>query len=424
MGFEAGDGRLNVRTSTVSAAFLLVGAGAAALAALEPGGGNNLALNGSAALFEVTQAVITACGATFSDFNSDGISYRARGSGVGAAYMDSGIQELSPMSRALKSTEYCTNLSNNSVSSTATSEGAAPTSTEAILVGIDGVAIVANQTSDCQADTTANPTSAAISFGSTTALAVSGTGTCNGCSASNTYTFGDSSVSTYLYQNQPSYDALAVIYFGLTHDGFYNCNSTVRRSLVANWGALFNTSCAASGTSGNCPTGIQHAWRPGDLSGTTDAFVSIINPPDGTLSQRQGRRSLGRHRDPLERRPGAAGKSNPFCNSADATSNPATISFGGSSDFSDLDPIRTQCTSADSVCEAFGGTTSKFQGDLGLVLPILEPDGTSTVASDLFPTTPCSSVCALFPIAKSNAVGNTPCPNGASVVRRFLLLPR
>ena len=403
-----------MRTSMVSAAFLLVGAGAAALAALEPGGGNNLVLNGSDTLFQVTQSVITSCGTTFPDFKTNAVSYQGGGSGVGAGQMDLGLQEMSPMSRALKSNEYCPNVTNTSVSATATGQGAASTNTSALLVGIDGVAITANQTNDCQADATANPTGAAIGFGSGTAFAVTGT-PCNGCTASNTYLFGDSSVSTNLYKNQPSFDALAVIYFGLTHDGFYNCSSAVRKSLVANWGALFNTGCSASGSAGACSTGLQHAWRRSDLSGTTDAFVSVINPPNGTLTNGKGAAvSVGI--GTLSTVPGAAGKSNPFCNSADATVVPAVVSFGGSADFSDFDPIRTVCTSADSICEGFtaGGTTSKFKGDLGLVIPILLPDGASSAGhSDNYPAPACGGTCALFQIARSNQVGTTLCPNGS-----------
>src|SRR5436305_5494442 len=123
-----------MRTSTLGAAFLLVGAGAAALAALEPGGGNNLNLNGSDTLFEVTKAVMLTCGDTtkggFSDFNSDGIKYLGGGSGVGAGQMQAGVQEIAPMSRSMKggTGEYC------APSATGVSEGAAITNALGVLV--------------------------------------------------------------------------------------------------------------------------------------------------------------------------------------------------------------------------------------------------------------------------------------------------
>ncbi len=177
-----------MRTSTVSAAFLLVGAGAAALAAVEPGGGNNLALNGSDTLFDVTKAVIASCGVLkpadggpangmgFVDFIGDHISYLGGGSGVGAGQMGLGLQELSPMSRAMKNSEYCT------PGATAAGEGAAAANSEALLVGIDGVAITANQTNSCAASTGVATGLGAASFAVT--------GTCAGCDASGNYTLG------------------------------------------------------------------------------------------------------------------------------------------------------------------------------------------------------------------------------------------
>jgi len=143
--------------------------------------------------------------------------------------------------------------------------------------------------------------------------------------------------------------------------------------------------------------------------------VSVINPPGGTTTNGKGAAvSVGI--GTLSSVPSATGKSNPFCNSSDATVVPAVVSFGGSADFSDLDPIRTVCASNDSICEAFqvANPASKFKGDLGLVLPILLPDGASSTGhADNYPVPTCGSVCALFPIARSNRVGTTPCPNGA-----------
>jgi hypothetical protein len=412
-----------MRTSMVTASFLLVGAGAAALAALEPGGGNNLALNGSDTLFEVTQNIITSCTAQFSDFATNKVTYLGGGSGVGAGQMGLGVQELSPMSRAMKNSEYCT------AGATAVSEGAAASNAEALLVGIDGVAITANKTNSCQTDATANPSGGAVGLGAAS-FQVAGT-PCHGCTGT-TYTLGDPTGA--VYANQPSFDALSVIYFGLTHDGFYDCSGNVRKSLVANWNALFNVSCSAAGTgsgTGNCPTGLQHAWRRSDLSGTTDAFVSVLNPPNGSATNNKGAGvtvGIGT----LSNVPvGAAQKSNPFCNSADAQTSPGGVSFGGSSDFSDFDPIRTVCSAKDNICEGFqkANSSSRFDGDLGLVLPILVPDATATVFSDFYPPQPnpalpnCNGGCALIPIAKSAAVGATLCPNGQPSYAGFCFLP-
>src|SRR4051812_4905663 len=95
-------GRLDMRTSMIGAAFLLCGAGAAMVAALEPNG-DTIALNGSDTLLDVTRQVIANC----PNIGTHGITYAGGGSGVGAGQMLAHAQRLSPMSRALKNSEYC-----------------------------------------------------------------------------------------------------------------------------------------------------------------------------------------------------------------------------------------------------------------------------------------------------------------------------
>jgi hypothetical protein len=240
-----------MKATTIVSVWMLAGAGAVSLAAVDKTG-SNLALNGSDTLFDVTNAVIAGCPGQFSDFASQGITYLGGGSGVGAGAMGLDTQQVSPMSRALKSTEYC------SIASPASS-----TLSEGLLVGIDGVAIAANITNSCSS-------SVANGFGSAAAFAVTQNGTatggtpttCPGCDGSNNYTFAN------------SFAALKVLYFGLTHHN--TCSIPVRKSLIA--------VSVGIGTLSTVPTG-------------------------------------------------AAKKSNPFCNSADATAAVATTSFGGSSDF-------------------------------------------------------------------------------------------
>jgi hypothetical protein len=379
-----------MRTSIVGAAFLLAGAGAATVAAVDTTG-SNLALNGSDTLFDVTNAVIASCGTQFSDFSTLGISYLGGGSGVGAGQMDLNAQQISPMSRALKNTEYC-----------AIAAPSAPGLAEGLLVGIDGVAISANQTNSCSS-------ASANGFGSTAAFAVTADGTatggapatCPGCDASNNYTFAN------------SFDALSVLYFGETHDGTFNCASPVRKSLVKNWRNLFTSDCAAGDAT--CSAGLTHAWRRSDLSGTTDAFVSVLNPSGkgiGTLSTA-----------PV----GAAKKANPFCNSSDAQVAGQT-SFGGSSDFQDLDPIRTNCvTGKDGVCEPFKNFATAggaFAGDLGVVLTVLLPDATSTLPSDLYPQVACGTTCTLVaPIRLNQIPAGFKCPGGSSPTLGLCFMP-
>jgi hypothetical protein len=380
----------------------LAGVGAASLAAAADTTGSNIALNGSDTLFDVTQQVISNCGTQFSDFGTQGISYLGGGSGVGAGQMDANAQQVSPMSRALKNSEYC------SIASPAS-----PGLTESLLVGIDGVAIVANDTNSCSSTATNG-------VGTTSAFAVTNDGTstggtpatCPGCDASNNYTFG--ATGSTLYSGQPSFDALAVLYFGLTHDGTYNCASPVRKSLIRNWKNLFASDCAAGDTT--CSAGLTHAWRRSDLSGTTDAFVSVINPPGkgiGTLSTATV---------------GKAAKSNPFCNSVDAQASGTSVtSFGGASDFSDQDPVRTNCVAGkDGVCEGFkfGTTSGAFAGDLGVVQVVLVPDTTTALQSDFYPAVNCTASCTLVAPIKGNQIpAGYKCPGGGATIGGACLMP-
>src|SRR5262252_2107141 len=102
-----------MRTSMIGAALLLAGAGAAGLAAAAADtNGSGLALNGSDTLFDVTTSVISTCSTQgFNTDNTGGDTYKGGGSGVGAGQMVglSGVaqQSISPMSRALKNSEFC-----------------------------------------------------------------------------------------------------------------------------------------------------------------------------------------------------------------------------------------------------------------------------------------------------------------------------
>jgi cysteine-rich repeat protein len=387
-----------MRTSILGAAFLLVGASAATVAA-----GSNVKLNGSDTLFDVTQDVIKACKLQFADFAGNNITYLGGGSGVGAFQMQQNLQTVAPMSRALKNTEYCP---------TPPNVGGSPGLTEDLLVGIDGVAIVTSTINSCSG-TVANGFGIGTAFTVTIdGLATSGAPTsCPGCDTlgNNTYTFAD------------SFDALKVLYFGLTHDGTYQCAGSVRKTLVKQWKNLFTTDCASPGDT-TCSAGLTHAWRRSDLSGTTDAFVSILNP-------------AGRGIGTLPNVPAQAQKINPFCNTTDALN--GTASYGGSGDFADNDPIRTVCgagSTFDGVCGYKGikvGQTGpgNFNGDLGLVLPILLPDGTVATQADFYPPSPvqpCTNACVLVAPIRGNQLPNGgvyTCPDGTGTVGGACFMP-
>ncbi|MES1207052.1 MAG: hypothetical protein ABUS79_14030, partial [Pseudomonadota bacterium] len=155
-----------------------------------------------------------------------------------------------------------------------------------------------------------------------------------------------------------------------------------------------------------------------DMTGSSDALVSILNPPGrgiGTLSNVSV---------------GAAKNTNPFCNSSDANASPATVSFAGSSDYQDLDPVRTNCVAGkDGVCEPYRNfspytTGSAFAGDLGVVLPIVLPDSTSTTPSDIYPSLACSTACMLVGTIRTNQIpANFRCPGGALPLGGFCFMP-
>ena len=373
-----------MRTSMVGAAFLLVGAGAATVAATDTTG-NNIALNGSDTLHDVTNDIIADCATQFgATWTNNKITYAGGGSGVGQAQMAANLQQIAPMSRALKNTEYCSGFPAPS----------SPTLTADLLVGIDGVAIVGNTVNICTTGADGvTPINPANGFGIGTSFTTS----------TGSYTFVD------------SFDALKVLYFGLTNDGVYNCSSPTRKALIAKWTNLFTTDCATG--DGKCGA-LTHAWRRSDLSGTTDAFVNILNP-------------AGRGVGTLPGVPGASKKIIPFCNAVDATSGVA--SNAGSSDFSDADPLRTPCGAAGAVENVCGYTgkmagatgAGSFQGDLGVVLPILIPDGTTTHTADIFQTNQaCTNSCVLVaPIAGAVLPPGYKCPDGNLTIGGACLMP-
>jgi ABC-type phosphate transport system substrate-binding protein len=320
-----------MRTSIAGATFLLLGAGAAAVGAADTNG-DNLALNGSDTLFKVTNDVINTCAAQLS---GHGITYVGGGSGVGAGAMAAATpnQKLAPMSRPLKKSEYC-GLTN----------GSDQTKTEGLLLGLDGVSNMVGTENACSGN-----------------LATAGT-----------FKYPDPATGPNTYTIASSLDVLRLLYAGLDNTGAYNCAGDARKSLVKQWSRLFDAACAAGkcdgSTNGNGsvqPTGVTHVWRRSDLSGTTDAFVSLV-----------GFSGRGIGGNPIV--PGAATAANPFCNSADAQDTTgATKSLGGQADYSDKDPIRTACDDNDTVCER--------DGTLGLVLPVLLPDVSGVTANDEYP---------------------------------------
>jgi hypothetical protein len=259
-----------MRASIVGATFLLVGAGAAATGAAVYTG-DNVSMVGSDSMFNVVNDVMNACSIRFPDFPNHNLM--SVGGGADAAVNDMGIneQQIGPLSRALASDEYCRVTLDPDGSGP---QGAIPIqgTTESLLVGLDGVAVIGNAATTCAPN--------GVATGGTFALSGGGT-----------------------YTIQGSLDVLRILYGGLDHDGNYDCNGDVRRSLVRSWGSLFASSCAAGNAA--CSGGLTHVWRTSDLSATADLFVNLVGFPG---------RGLGSSPKFGPQRPAQ----NPFCNSIDA----------------------------------------------------------------------------------------------------------
>src|SRR5262245_40725280 len=388
---------MRTRKFLAGAAFL-VGVGAAAQANAQ------LNLKGSDTLEDVAKDAITASGVS-------NITYIGGGSGGGQAAMTATTptQQIAPMSRQLNGTA-CTALG-----ATIGQE----------LIGLDGIAVVAaNQTggdSDAQSAATTDDCNDNITGG--LVLNVPGCTANDGCDASSNYTFSDWK------------DVLAMVYGGQNHNKQcggdtgtpstngnlcttnsqcgtggtcaaippiqpagaaspnardprkVNCNSSVRRTLVDNWGSLFSNGTGAGACRSGQGTNRRHAFRRDDPSGTTDTFVTLIGmaaiPPytttfDATL---------------LLPRPDSKATANAFCNAGDALMNK------GDSDYLDLDPIRRAVDQVAGVrtpleqvgqagLPAFGGNNTDANCAIANAVP--PTDNSASSVPNLLPFIPSS----------------------------------
>ena len=364
-----------MRTKIAVGAFLVAGAGASTVWAANPPDttGNNIALQGSDTLEEVSKAVLAdpACAATLTGL---GMSYAGGGSGTGETAMGTipPTQMLAPMSRFL-------NVNTNNCRNGATAEG--------LVIGLDGLAIPVSQTNG----------------GTACGGAAAFTGSFNYVDAggvTQTYTLAETAAGA----GDAWRDILKLVFLGVPHSGARDCNGPIRRALVANWANLFQ---GHSCTSGTCPSGLRHAYRRSDLSGTQDAFLSALGL--GGLASAQIAQT--------------GAKANLFCN-ANTTANV----YGGALDYTDLDPIRVTCetvtsagvlTAGEQVCERNNGTGGPIgtPGTLGLVQNV-DVAANLTVAQ-LYPTTLCDQ--GRFGLALPKAAGDPaalpspPCPNGGGL---------
>jgi hypothetical protein len=364
-----------MRASLVaSATFLLVGGAAGVVGALD-----NVALQGSDTLEEVTKDVIAACPGA----KNANITYRGGGSSTGENAMVAGSQTVSPMSRFLNPT---------------TGVCAKGPTAEGLVIGLDGLSIVAGETN-------ANACGSAAVYNSKIIPVLDANGNpvvnCVGCAA-----------GTNNYQIQDWRDMLALVFTGKHHvprvvvqnpdparpdtqAWVYDCNGPVRRSLVNSWANLFQGAC-----SGSSCTQLAHAFRRTDLSGTTDTLLALLGVDGLPLAQGA---------------PGASRRPNIFCNAygPDNTyyekgTEPAGVrgwvgTFGGQGDYLDRDPIRRPCHNNEQVCAS--------DGTLGLVVP-MHVAANLTQAQN-YPTRACST--GFFRLMRPGT-GISVCPNGGGLL--------
>jgi hypothetical protein len=282
-----------IKQTLAAATFLTISAGTMVASA-------QLALKGSDTLEPVVSDVLANKCAT-AMLNAV-LTYAGGGSGGGNDAMLAGTQVIAPMSSAL---------SNDPTESHCASH---PTSAEGMVVGLDGISVVVDASSSehCgggHANRPDEPTSAPTPPFSQYRLS----GTLSGTAG---YVAGAGMAAGTGWK-----DILLLLYTGIDHSGVKGCNSQARQDLAADYANLFQNGCSANA---NCPNGIKHAYRRGDLSGTTDTFLGLIGGPK-----------------------------------------PATLPFCNGSDVDDNDPVRRNCDPSEQVCE--------YDGTLGLVLPVVVP---------------------------------------------------
>ena len=334
-----------MRTTIAAAAFLVLGAGAAAVGARS----NIPHMRGSERLFDLTQGLLNGIPAHTTPPvmppvaacpNTGGLRFEGSGSGNGAADMRSCLQEMAPMSAVLTPAQAC------GLTSPMPDHGQAA---EGLLLALDAAVLAGNETTGGAVSCGGVAFSTAGGAGLTLNPAIDGP--CNeaGC-------VGDS------YSPHDERDYLRVLYFGV-HGGngttTRNCNSNVRRKLISSYRNLFQNQSCSVGTCAGKP--LRHAYRRDDFSGSTDILVAAIGV-DGRFTAYSKRSYQG----------SGVQQTNAFCNAGDVgpdhtvqginlgyddSSNPVSgpnwNSKGGESDFADLDPVRSACVEAgDDVCSA------------------------------------------------------------------------
>jgi hypothetical protein len=413
-----------MRKTLATGIFVTLGLSAVGVGAID----NNLTMVGSDTLRAITRDLLTDGGPTDPDFcsaaspdgNPDalpGLNYIGTGSTAGEnACLSAGpTQGTCPMSRALNR------------NSTAVCGHAQVAEAEGIVFALDGLSVIGSQanTANCDlapaggddCDKTTDATRGlnySKQINVTERNGVAGL-QCDGCTAGS-FTFGDWR------------EILRVLYFGLENaDGATrtnrDCNSDLRRSIVAQWDNVFQNNCGAQG----CPNGLRHVFRRDEESGTTDVFVSLLGGP-----------GINFLASPTAT-PAETGESNnlatsPFCNVRHPQDANPPVTVGGNAiprlrtgrnvietapywpEYQDQDPVRVAAQGTGTGSNTPNVPTEQVasaDGTLGLLLPITIPPLADTAPAKAFPIDQCSPgefrFTAAPPISGFLA---TACPNG------------
>jgi len=195
--------------------------------------------------------------------------------------MRDGLQQVAPMSRFLN---------NGACTGSATDAGAdartSPAAAEGLVVGLDGVSLVAwNQTGAAAACNGSTNSTCDSTFQTNTGAAYNTTITLDASCGGGTYTFTGWR------------DVLRVLLGGFsnTNNGTAaanwaarDCNSCVRLSIANHYGNVFENVCATAvgeaPANSPCAT-IRHIFRRDDFSGTTDTVIGLLNLPASVLPE-------------------------------------------------------------------------------------------------------------------------------------------
>jgi len=367
----------------IIAASLALGVGVSGASA------QNLSLQGSDTLFDITQSMLQLC-----QISPSNAIYVGGGTGAGENAMVAGTQQIAPMSRFLN-TAAC-------------GRPAPQNKGMGIAHSLDAIGILADDTEPTTCNT--------MRFSGFMEVQPTANGNTT-LECPNCVDGPDADGVLDHFQFSDWSQAIRIIYAGKHSAVNANacaalppsapsattepkaCDSDVRFTLVNTWGNMFEGGC----TDGEC-TQLKHAFRRDDVSGTTDTFLSLLSLP------------------------GTSNNPAPFCNGTE---------------FEDVDPIRRACdgngqsTGGENVCRrttlaketgtaspttaAWGAITAanapspSGQGDLGLVLPMIIPQ----VIADAYPN---NNVCAVNGFGGRFKFGPMPasllpaaqqlCPNG------------